>query len=133
MVKKGKVKNYMTLTAEQDGSSQIGAMFSFGNGSDGDAYKKIGHMMLLSGEIVRMGLCAAKRDASPAGILKVRLVINGEEKPEYEIEKGDGKYGETVTFAKPLKVNMGDMVNFMCLTAISDLDCSLVSVLIARD
>ena len=96
-------KRVITLSAETKGALEKGELFSFGNGG-----RSGGYVCMFPGKILGMGLYSDRK----YGDVNVAIIVNGKETQGYDI---------TITrpsghdnFSKPLSVEAGDVVNFIC-------------------
>ena len=99
-------KKIISIFAESKGSLQNDEVFSFGNGSkELDA----GYAMNFPGQILGIGLSSARLK----GALLVVVSINENHRTEYGVMLTDASSAYN-NFVKPLKVEAGDIINFVC-------------------
>ena len=96
-------KRVITLAAETKGGIENGELFSFGNGG-----RSGGYVCMFPGKILGMSLYSDRKK----GDVTVAIIVNGKETQGYDI---------TITrpsghdnFSRPLAVEAGDVVNFIC-------------------
>ena len=101
-------KLLITVWAEEKGSITNGNYeWSFGNGGDGEAHRRIGYTMMASGRVLRMGL-SATTSSGPPGESRIVIVVNGVVNAAYAVIKPGGQYSGTNIFQTPLEVSEGD-------------------------
>ena len=96
-------KRVITLSAETKGGLEKGELFSFGNGG-----RSGGYVCMFPGKILGMGLYSDRK----YGDVNVAIIVNGKETQGYDttITRPSGHDN----FSKPLSVEAGDVVNFIC-------------------
>ena len=96
-------KRVISITAETKSGIEKGELFSFGNGG-----RSGGYVCMFPGKILGMSLYSDRKK----GDVTVAIIVNGKETQGYDI---------TITrpsghdnFSRPLAVEAGDVVNFIC-------------------
>ena len=121
-------KSHLIIWAEENGTTTDGNLeWSFGNGTDNNI--NCGLCIPVTGKITKASLSAAALN-TPAGDMKVNIVINGNEDTNYQIKKRTGNYSDTTIFQTPLSVSEGDRINFISRSTNSSVTHAVVSVLI---
>lgn len=96
-------KRVITLAAETKGGIENGELFSFGNGG-----RSGGYVCMFPGKILGMGLYSDRKK----GDVNVAIIVNGKETQGYDITITRPSGNDN--FSKPLAVEAGDVVNFIC-------------------
>ena len=98
-------KRVITLSAETKGALEKGELFSFGNGG-----RSGGYVCMFPGKILGMGLYSDRKYDD----VNVAIIVNGKETPGYNITITRPSPSGHDNFSKPLSVEAGDVVNFIC-------------------
>ena len=105
------LKPLISVHVEENGPLTAGNLeWRFGNGTENVA--NYGFCLPVSGRVKHASLTASA-NGSPAGEIRVNLVINGTENTDYEITKPENQWSDVVTFETPLELNAGDRLNFI--------------------
>ena len=99
-------KNIISIFAESKGILQKNEVFSFGNGGKEEG---VGYIMNFPGQILGIGLSSKRL----LGDVSVVVSINENHQTGYGITLGSASRGY-YNFDKPLKVEEGDSINFVC-------------------
>ena len=68
-----------------------------------------------------------------SGIARTNIVISGREQGQYYVVILAGQYSGTSVFEEPLRLNLGDRINFQSVTTNPEVCCAVVSLLIELD
>ena len=101
-------RKIISICAESKGALERGEVLSFGNGGRETG---VGYVMNFRGQILGMGL-SSKRTK---GDVSVIVSINGNEQVGYDINLNNLPRKHD-NFNKPLKVEAGDAIDFVCKT-----------------
>ena len=99
-------KNIISIFAESKGALQNGEVFSFGNGGKEEG---VGYVMSFPGQILGIGLSSKRL----IGDVFVVVSIDGNHQTGYGITLGSASRGY-YNFDKPLRVEAGDVISFVC-------------------
>ena len=86
----------------------------------------------MKGKIFAGSLTASASGNAP-GEIKVNLVVNANERSDYQITKPDNVFCNHITFQTPLSLDAGDRINFVSKTNNGSVTHALVSLLILID
>ena len=101
-------KNIISIFAESKGALQNGEVFSFGNGGKEEG---VGYVMSFPGQILGIGLSSKRL----IGDVFVVVSIDGNHQTGYGITLGSASRGY-YNFDKPLRVEAGDVISFVCMS-----------------
>lgn len=125
------VKPVITIWAEENGSINLDQLeWSFGNGTENSV--NYGYCLPVKGKIFAGSLTASASGNAP-GEIKVNLVVNANERSDYQITKPDNVFCNHITFQTPLSLDAGDRINFVSKTNKGLVTHALVSLLILID
>ena len=125
------VKPVITIWAEENGSINLDQLeWSFGNGTENSV--NYGYCLPVKGKIFAGSLTASASGNAP-GEIKVNLVVNANERSDYQITKPDNVFCNHITFQTPLSLDAGDRINFVSKTNNGSVTHALVSLLILID
>ena len=99
-------KKIISICAESKGTLQNNEVFSFGNGGKEEG---VGYVMNFPGQILGIGLSSKRL----GGDVSVVVSIDGNHQTGYGITLGSASRGY-YNFDKPLKVEAGDAIDFVC-------------------
>ena len=99
-------RKIISIFAESKGTLQNDEVFSFGNGGKEVG---VGYVMNFPGQILGIGLSSARL----GGDVSVVVSIDGNHQTGYGITLGSASRGY-YNFDKPLRVEAGDEINFVC-------------------
>ena len=121
----------ITIWAEENGSINLDQLeWSFGNGTENSV--NYGYCLPVKGKIFAGSLTASASGNAP-GEIKVNLVVNANERSDYQITKPDNVFCNHITFQTPLSLDAGDRINFVSKTNNGSVTHALISLLILID
>lgn len=122
------IKPHITIWAEENGALNHNHYeWSFGNGGEGN--NKYGFCLLVAGKI-KAGSLSATAGNAQAAECAVQVVVNGSEVAGYTLTKPTNTWGRHTTFAVPLVVEAGDILNFRSKTSNSSVTHAIVALLV---